>query len=303
MLAPRASQAFVCVRCELQLARRRLPTYIRPSNHANFSQSIRTLDDGASELQALSEGHEPPKLKITREIAPLDRVRKRKGKVIRETSTRLGGLKRLGDDAEILVLKEVGGNAPKEHFNAQEPAEPLEVPDIIATLQQEGKELTPEEIQDRLESLRPRSYADAADPQYVTQTVFVRLIRVLMNGFTQPQLSNYYSAVKNIKQGRVAKEILADLKVEAKESKSFIARSQWQPGTTPLNRRLPGHVSRSSRPKRKPVAKQLLVDRILRDIWKLVPQEEAEAPGEIEIQLEPWQLTILNVGGSSYSSH
>jgi hypothetical protein len=45
------------------------------------------------------------------------------------------------------------------------------------------------------------------------------------------------------------------------------------------------------------VSKQLLVDRILRDVWKLVPLEEVEAPGEIELSLKPWQLTLLNAGG------
>jgi hypothetical protein len=296
MLAPRASNAFVCIRCELQLARRRLPAYPRHTPHANFSTSTRR-QDGADELEALSSAPTPG-MRIKREVQPLDRIRKRKGKVIRETSARLGDLKLLGDDAEILVLREVGGSKPAVEVPVKPaPAEPVVVPDILASLQQEKGTLTPEEIHKRLESLRPQVHAEPDEPLYVPLKAFVKIIRDLTNGFTQQQLSQFYSARKNVQQDQFRAQMLASLKAESGTSGIPVARTRtsWQPGTTPITKRLPGvDVSRN---KRVPISKQLLVDRIIRDLWNLVPLEEVEAPGEIELSLKPWQITLLDAGG------
>jgi hypothetical protein len=296
MLAPRASNAFVCIRCELQLARRLLPSCPRRTSHANFSTSARR-HDGADELDALSQSATPGP-RIRREIQPLDRIRKRKGKVLRETSARLGGgVKRLGDDAEILVLREVGDNALEEAPLKPERAEPLAVPDILASLQQEHKALTPEEVQDRLESLRPQVSTEPDEPLHVSLKTFIKLIRDLTHGFTQQQLSQFYSTAKNVQQAEFHKEVLASLKGEMGTAKRPTIRTNWQPGTTPITKRLPG-VDVTTRNKRTPVSKQLLVDRIMRDLWKLVPLEEVEALGEIELSLKPWQITLLNAGGT-----
>lgn len=295
MLAPQASSAFVCIRCELQLARRRLPAYYRRTSHTNFSTSLR-LQHGADELEALSQAA-PSTLRITREREPLDRIRKRKGRVVRETSARLGGgIKRLGDDAEILVLREVGDNNPLEVPVEPEQVEPLAVPDILGSLQKEHEALTPEDIRNQLESLRPKIRADLDEPLYVPLKAFIKLIRDLTKGFTQQQLSQFYSAAKNLQQAELRKEVLASLKGPGTTKRTTI-RSNWQPGITSITKRLPG-VDVNTRNKRVPVSKQLLVDRIIRDLWKLVPLEEVEAHGEIELSLKPWQITMLNSGGT-----
>ena len=295
MLAPRASGAFVCLRCELRLARPRLAALDRRVSHANFSAST-SRHDGADELQAPSQAPHS-ELRITKEVQPLNRLRRRKGKIIRETSAKLGGLKRLGDDADILVLKEVGDTAPEEPAVQPEKDELLEVPDILASLQ-EDRDLTPEEVNKQIESLRPKTHLDPNEPHYVTQTTFIKLIRLLMDGFTQQQLSAFYSAAKNIQQSKVYKEVLEGLKGEKGTAKRPVERTEWQPGTTAINKRLPGLDLRQSSSRRKGVSKQLLVDRILRDVWNLVLLEEIEAPGELELSLKPWQVTLLNAGGA-----
>jgi hypothetical protein len=296
MLAPRSASAFVCLRCELQLSRR-LPALHRRPSYANFSASARRRD-GAAELEAQLQAPTPV-LRIRKEVQPHDRIRTRGGKVIREKSKRLTGLKRLGDDAEILVLKEIGDATPNEPEPAvaKERAEPQEVPDILASLQQEKEALTPEDIHDRLESLRPKSRVDAGEQQFVTQATFVNLIKSLTHGFTNQQLSHFYSTAKNIEQDKIHKEVLGSLKAGTREAKRLNVRSEWQPGTTPIARRLPG-IDLARKSKFRPVSKYLLVDRILRDVWKLVPLEEVEAEGEIELLLKPWQLTLLNSGGA-----
>ena len=211
MLAPRASGAFVCLRCELRLARPRLTALDWRPSHANFSTSA-VRHNGEDELQSSSQVQQSG-LKITREVQPLNRLRRRRGKVIRETSAKLGGLKRLGDDAEILVLKEVGEAAPDSSTVEPAKVDFLHVPDIIASLQ-EDRDLTPEEIYKQIESFRPKTDAEPSEPHYVTQTTFIKLIRLLTDGFTQQQLSAFYSVAKNIQQEKVYQEVIDGLKGE-----------------------------------------------------------------------------------------
>ncbi|KAF1843054.1 uncharacterized protein K460DRAFT_378289 [Cucurbitaria berberidis CBS 394.84] len=295
MLAPRASGAFVCLRCEIGLARPRITAVHRRTSHANFSAST-ARQDGADELQKLSQTQQSG-LKITREFQPLNRIRKRKGKVLRETSAKLNGLKRLGDDADILVLQEVIESAREEAVVNPDKIEFLDVPDILASLQ-EDRDLTPEELYKQIESLCPKTHVGPNEPHYVRQTTFVKLIRLLTDGFTQKQLLAFYSAAKNIQQERVYKEVIDGLRGEKGTVKRPVERTEWQPGTTPIHKRLPGFDLKRHRFKSKTVSKQLLVDRILRDVWNLVLLEEIEAPGEIELLLKPWQITLLSSGGA-----
>jgi hypothetical protein len=297
MLVPRASNAFVCIRCELQLARRRLPAYARRPSRANFSTSARRRD-GADEADAPSQPP-PAALRITREREPLNRIRRREGRAIRETSARLG-VTALGDDAEILVLSELSSRRSEEHIEKPRKIEPLPVPDITAILDTQKEDVTPQDIRDRIESLRPQLDVplplEHGEPHYVSQKAFVTLIRDLSRGFTQPQLSQYYAAVKNVHREEFYKEMLASMKEETGTTKREILRSNWQPGTTAMTKRLPGMAMTG--PKRAPINKSLLVDRIMRDVWKLVPLEEVEARGEVELFLKPWQITMLNAGGT-----
>lgn len=235
-------------------------------------------------------------MRITREKEPWNRTTKQKGRVIRETSTQLPNLKTLGDDSEILVLREVvEDDKPAEPTAEVEPTEPIVVPDINASLEQEHEALTPEEIRDRLESMRPRSQAEPGEPHYITATKFKKLAKALKHDFNQSQLSRYYADVKSIRHQTYNKTLINDLKKKTSTSSSLLTRTEWQPGARPISVRLPG-VDVTTRPRRMPVSKQLLVDRIIRDVWNLVPLEEVEAPGEIELSLKPWHITLLKSG-------
>ncbi|KAL5116451.1 hypothetical protein ACEQ8H_005687 [Pleosporales sp. CAS-2024a] len=296
MLASRASNVFVCVRCELRLACQRTPVTARRSSCASFSTSTRR-SDAFDDLEAALQPARPA-VRIRKEVQPLDRIYKRKGRLIRETSKRLGeGVTRLGDEAEILVLREVGGDdAPaKATPRVTTQAETRVAPDILASLEQERAALTPEDIQARLQSLRPGTNAEPDEPVYVSLKTFITLIRDLTSGFTQQQLSQYYSAAKNVQLAEYQTELLASLKGATGTARHPTTRSDWQPGTTSINKRLPG-IDVATRHKRSPVSKQLLVDRIIRDIWKLIPLEEIEALGEIELSLKPSHITLLTSG-------
>ncbi|KAF1958334.1 hypothetical protein CC80DRAFT_442254 [Byssothecium circinans] len=300
MLAPRASSAFVCIRCELHLTRP-LPLLTR---RAAFSTSARRRNENETLQPEPALEHEGDRFRIHRPQLsehPLGRTRKRKGKGrLRETTASLGGVKTLGDDAEILVLKEVGDDGPAEESVTPEvvlPSDPLNPINIMGSLQEERKPITSEEIVQQLNSLRPKTYAAANEPQYINQSTFIRLSQKLIQSFTRQQLSHYYSVTKGVERKNVEMQVLSSLKESLKKTTRPAERSDWHPGTTQIDRRLPGldvHRTKSKRP----IGKHLIVDQILRDVWNLVLLEEIESPGEIELSLKPWQLSLLTSGSS-----
>jgi hypothetical protein len=311
MLAPRAASAFVCIRCELKLARTALsspslPSLSRRPSRANFSAlSLRrdAFDDAAAQRL---DNTPPPRPKASEH--PLGKIRKRKGKAaLRESTAQLAGVKTLGKDSEILVLEEIGSAAKPNEPPEPEALVSLEQKDedaqraggILASLEAEGVELGEEESNQQLDNLRPSTHSTTSpdEPHYITQADFLKLQKALIEGFSVKQLSRYFSVRKGIHQGAVTTEIINNLSIPG-TAKGAVARSEWSPGTSPLSRRLPGSLGLRG-PKRKPVSKRALVDQLLRSVWNLVLLEEIEAPGEIEMTLKLWQLVLLTTGGLS----
>lgn len=220
-----------------------------------------------------------------------------KNKIVRETSARLGGLKTLGDDSEVLVLRDFPREQPEKPKKRGKLSEPIEgSPDIYAALEQEQEDITPEEVRERVEALRPETDVEPDEPQFISLVAFKKLKTDLADGFSVSQLARYYSNGKDTGHELYNRKLLESLKVEAGTSNGLQTRTEWQPGTTSIKKRLPGiHIT--TRTKGASVSKPLLVDRIMRSMWKIVPLEEVEAPGEIEISMKPWHLTLLTAGG------
>lgn len=218
------------------------------------------------------------------------------------TSASLGGLKRLGDDAKILVIRDLDGErrvkpSRREEVEPTETLEPVEVPNIQAQLQEQNIDLTAEVVNDRLDSLRPKTYNNSNGPHHVPGATFLRLMKTLDHGFTQKQLSQYSATAPPLSRRNLEENEAANSKRASNDIRSVVTRSSWQAGITSLNKRLP--EVQGARSVRKGTYKQVLVNRILREIWQLVPQEEDEVSGEIEVHLKPWQLSLLEAGGSS----
>lgn len=286
MLAPRASSAFVCLRCELKLARPRTSAHPRLPSHANFSSSARR-HDAADEAQAPT-----PSKSLAREDGAARSLRisqeyVRKGKIVRQRKAKLG-MRRMDEDADVLVLNTAPVRKEREETEP-EVIEPISVPDILSSLQQDSAPATQEDVEKQLESLRPiRGNLD--EPQYVTTADFVKLVAALTRGFTTLQLSGYYSTATKIKKNSVRNVLHA--------TTLATIRSNWHPTTTDIQTRLPGVEASIGKKKRKGIRKATLVDKILRDVWKLELLEELEAPGELELRLKEWQLKLLQTGGT-----
>lgn len=287
MLAPRASSAFVCLRCELQLARPRTSSLARQSSRSGFSTSARR-HDAADESQTLAPGAAPAQADAPKKPLRISREYIRKGKIVRQRKAKLG-MKRMDEDADVLVLNE----APiPEEAEKKEPEvlEPISVPDILSSLQRDSAPATQEDVVKQLEGLRP-ARGNPDEPHYVTTADFVKLVAALTRGFTTTQLSDYYSTAKSIKKDTVYRVVKATVKATK--------RSEWHPTTTNIEKRLPGVEAVRTGKKQKPksIRKATLVDKILRDAWKLELLEELEAPGELELRLKEWELKLLQNGG------
>ena len=297
MLAPRASSAFVCLRCELKLARPRISPLASQSSHASFSTSARR-QDGADETQTQTQTLTPSEAHVPKgdresdgkESVLISKEYTRQGRLHRKAKL---GMKRMDEDADVLVLNDApmrNESEPKE----PEVLEPISVPDIISSLEHDSAPATQEDVEKQLESLRPSS-GNPDEPQYVTTADFVKLVAALTRGFTSAQLSGYYSTAKSIKKGSVYKVVKATVRATK--------RSQWYPTTTNIEKRLPDvEATSGKKQKTKSIRKATLVDKILRDVWKLELLEELEAPGELELRLKDWQLKLLQSGGTCVRS-
>lgn len=78
---------------------------------------------------------------------------------------------------------------------------------------------------------------------------------------------------------------------ELGKAKKPIDRTDWHPGTTHITKRLSSMDGALGMKKK---SKPLLVNQILRFAWNVIQLEEIEAPGELEITLNSWQLYLLN---------
>lgn len=229
---------------------------------------------------------------------------------MRERSEALPGITTLGVDAEVLVLEPVSDLADPDpdaddHVpdTKATPALPLpEVPDLAASLHEERQALDPQDINKRIEKLRPRpkphQAGDDAGHTHITHAKFIQLTNTLIYGFTSAQLSAYYASIRKIKQHGVYRHIIHHIKEKQGTNRQPIKRSKWHPGTTNFDKRLPG-IDVTVRTRAALVSKPLLVDSILRECWGLVILEEMEALGEIEMSLEPWELAFISLGNTN----
>lgn len=291
MLAPRASSAFVCLRCELKLARPRTSAHPRPPSSANFSSSARR-HDAADEAQTLPPSEPPAKEDAAKRSLRISKEYIRKGKIVRQRKAKLG-MRRMDEDADVLVLNTASVHEEREKTEP-EVIEPISVPDILSSLQQDSAPATQEDVEKQLESLRP-TRGNPDEPQYITTVDFVKLVAALTRGFTTPQLKGYYSTATKTKKSKVIKLL--------EQATQATKRSNWHPTTTDIKTRLPGvepSVGKHAKPRS--LRKATLVDKILRDVWKLELLEELEASGELEIRFSQWQLKILQTGGMYYAS-
>jgi hypothetical protein len=215
----------------------------------------------------------------------------------------LEGVKTLGEDADILVLKQLRRRR-RENRQSETDIQPLSeaqnASNILAQLEAEAAQVGEEEVNQQIEKLRPKTYSTSDEPHFITQAAYKKIAKGLAQGFTVPQLSRYFSVANGIKQSGQDEKLndgpQAELKAKMGTGKRPVDRTQWYPGTTAFaKRRVEASFLKGQ--KSKPPSKSALVDQILRNVWNFVLLEEIEGDGELELALKPWQISLLNVGG------
>ncbi|KXT02806.1 hypothetical protein AC578_5398 [Pseudocercospora eumusae] len=112
---------------------------------------------------------------------------------------------------------------------------------------------------------------------------FDELAQKLNRAYTSPQLSRYLFATLEASAGRSVSNTTVDRNIQNQHV------MQWQPGQTPLaQRHEPIRVQATGQSK-----KLRTIEQILRVCWHITITSEEQEIGELELKLEPWQLSML----------
>ena len=182
--------------------------------------------------------------------------------------------------ASVIVLQDI--HEPKQSVSARasesndqilEPRRILSAQDIEDDIA--GHQPAPEEaeVNKSIDELQPTN-------TLLDQAAFDQLRQRLMKGYRLAQLSRYLRALLNPPAQHAA--------VGSKHLEKALKVTPWHPQRTPLDVRRRNVV--------RPTAlgrKQRTVDRIIRLAWAVTVDTEEKEVGELELMLQPWQLSML----------
>lgn len=140
-----------------------------------------------------------------------------------------------------------------------------------------GRQRPPEEaeINTSIHDTRPQT-------TLLDQAAFEQLRQQLVRSYTLPQLSHYLRASLRPPSADQASA------AEPKQTRKALRISPWQPLQTPLDVRRPMVVQPTALSRKLRTA-----ERIIRLAWSVTVDAEEQAVGELELMLQPWQLSML----------
>ncbi|KAF7193139.1 hypothetical protein HII31_05573 [Pseudocercospora fuligena] len=112
---------------------------------------------------------------------------------------------------------------------------------------------------------------------------FDELAKKLSRAYTSPQLSRYLFATLKASAGRSVSNTTVGRNIQNQDA------MQWQPGQTPLAQRHQLVKVRATGQSKK----LRTIEQILRLCWDITITSEEQEIGELEMKLEPWQLSML----------
>ena len=145
----------------------------------------------------------------------------------------------------------------------------------------EGIDPTQDEVNESVNALRPET-------TLLDEEEYKELAKNLEDGFTTDQLHGFFMQSFNL--SAIESDTIHLVRQQPNELQTRYRRTQWQPGRTRIEKRLPfGTVVRKSEKANKPK----LVEQILRLTWNLSIHAEEQKVGELEMKLESWELKYL----------
>lgn len=307
-----AAQDFsVCLRCQYCLSLRKGP---RPGRRrpAEYPQELRRFSSGPKSRQEQIPTHNAatdfgnleraPIRYYTEELHPNQNYRHGN-----EPSTKDSlGLNVLGEPAEVLILRDqhnqlrVGSNMARVRASGPDknPAqESISLSGMLKEMDAERGLVDIDEVCKNIESVR-HSWA-ARTKGNVTRVAYKDLVSKLQEGFTKQQLRAYLDRA----QRNPATDTF-NLNVEY--SDNLYARSSWQPaGHTSLRKSKAPKIAYDTSKEsfnqkdltgtelRQGLNKDDLVERILRQCWKITPKFQESRIGDLDLRLQKLHLDLI----------
>lgn len=183
---------------------------------------------------------------------------------------------------EVIVMRDV--REPEEKRarpRSVQGSTTLSAEQIQREMAREGEDPTQEEVNESIDAFRP-------EDTILDEAQYKSLSRGLAESFTAEQLHNFFSQSLNL--AAVEGDVVQLLQAQPNELEARYQRTQWRPGRTPIEKRLPlGTVVKKS----ERANKAKTVEQILRLLWKLAIHTEEQKVGELEMKLQSWELSYL----------
>ncbi|KAF2721674.1 hypothetical protein K431DRAFT_284601 [Polychaeton citri CBS 116435] len=303
----------VCLRCQLQQAIR---CNRRPDlSHAQSSignrritphDSVKGLTSTARRHQEEGDFQEPPEAQGNRSfkwkrIHPHGRIIGKPGRRQREASAKLGTTA-LGKPVDVVLLQDVvekrrpkATETLKEDVNVEEgevtSAAPKPATSRLPFVVEEELEPEQQEVDASIDAIRPSELL-------VDKKSYTRLSKNLVDSYNAEQLTRYLRANLAAAKDEPPEAASVIVKRRARgrqyqEKVQGLQKSAWRPGRTPIPERLTSAAVKIPAVGAGKEAKKRVAERILRQAWKLSIDEEQQQIGELEMNLKPWQVSML----------
>jgi hypothetical protein len=311
MFARANRRGFVCLQCQLRIARRdalRPPIFLRRT-YSDSSSPATDLDDettaGAGTVVHFNASSRPHERGARREssnetTAQLrsefdagsgrPKVRfvaheknspgKRHGRENRDRTVALP-MNRLGKPADVLVLEETVDEPNQDSRKARKGSNPpdthtVSAEEIIASIKEQKRNASPAEINRMIDSLRP---ASSLESTVIPRREYERIHQLLFEGYTTDQLNVYTAyAKKTIKSKGQAVNV---------RQRAFEV-SEWTSGN--------GSATTNPAQNQANSVKEKKISHIIRKCWDVEVLEEIECLGHLLVKAKERTFTLLTVG-------
>ena len=214
------------------------------------------------------------------------------------------GLDVLGQPAEILIIQHEQDRQRSKLLYAKGPDnEPkanlsIDSSQLLEAISKERGIIGLEQVYSNIQDLRQSTLGQRSDARgIVDDSVLEDLVSKLRNGFTVSQLSAY---LRSLSHGRI---VVDPFNLQQDYTCRLYSRSSWRVGISSIsNHRAPSILEKNSNVKasshglqgpRKGAKKDEIIDRIVRQHWRLKPISEESLQGEVDIGLLPIHFDLI----------
>ena len=306
MLRPSSVRdASTCLRCNLRLVLRQIQhrRYQSSDESPQPTQDFPVFPSAPPSEQ--QHKHQSPRLRIVRNHVNHGRIRGKKGGQRRVESSEALSIASLGQDSEVIVLRDLHEPRPPKEKPAHDKTEVDDAESTLPTLTASDIEnmsgrraIRPQarEVFESIDELRP-----GINVSVLKEDEFRDKFTALAKRYTIGQLKGYlvhttaptrFGSSNARLSRRALKETEAIEITTSGGELQHLQRTAWHAGTTPITKRLP-LVNFSEHIGRKMNNKEDVIESILRHAWFLGIEEEHAAKGEMEFLLTPMQFGLL----------